>query len=236
MKRVALKLALVVLLAPAGGQAGGTRISVAATSAARKVPGGTTKPAYSSPLAQLAARSGAGRADVFVSGSGDARSLFRARLVERPRLLASDRLVIIVPRANPAGIRAIHDLHIKEAKLVVAGPNVPEGASTRQVLRRIGLSFILQNAVSVEPAAKRVVAKVAAGQADAGFVYATDARAAGSRVRTVAVPPYAQPAVPYEIAVLRPARARPQHVPGSSASRAARARSGSSARQDSSNR
>ena len=138
-----------------------------------------------------------------MSGSGDARSLFRARLVERPRLLASDRLVIIVPRANPAGIRAIHDLHIKEAKLVVAGPNVPEGASTRQVLRRIGLSFILQNAVSVEPAAKRVVAKVAAGQADAGFVYATDARAAGSRVRTVAVPPYAQPAVPYEIAVLR---------------------------------
>jgi molybdate transport system substrate-binding protein len=71
------------------------------------------------------------------------------------------------------------------------------------VLRRLGMTSVLEKVVSEEPDVKGVVGKVALAQADAGFVYATDARAAASRLRTIAIPAWAQPKVRYEIAVVR---------------------------------
>ena len=47
------------------------------------------------------------------------------------------------------------------------------------------------------------VAKVAIGEADAGFVYATDARAAGTKLRVITVPGWAQPPIRYEIGIVR---------------------------------
>ena len=49
---------------------------------------------------------------------------------------------------------------------------------------------------------KGIVAKVALGEADAGFVYATDAKAVASKVRTLGLPAWAQPPIRYEIAVV----------------------------------
>ena len=90
----------------------------------------------------------------------------------------TNRLVLIVPRSNPAGLRSVYDLRRKDVKLVVGEARVPVGTYTRQVLRRLGTLSVLDKVVSEEPDVKGVVAKVALGQADAGFVYATDARVA----------------------------------------------------------
>jgi len=49
---------------------------------------------------------------------------------------------------------------------------------------------------------KGIVAKVALGEADAGFVYVTDAKAVASKTKTVALPAWAQPPIRYEIAVV----------------------------------
>ena len=53
---------------------------------------------------------------------------------------------------------------------------------------------------------KAVTGKVALGQADAGFVYVTDARPVSDQVTVVKIPAWAQPRVRYEIAVVRASR------------------------------
>jgi molybdate transport system substrate-binding protein len=47
-----------------------------------------------------------------------------------------------------------------------------------------------------------VLSKVALGQADAGFVYLTDARTVPNDVKVVKVPAWAQPKVVYAMAVI----------------------------------
>lgn len=143
-------------------------------------------------------------ADVFASAAPNwTRELYRDGLVEKPVLLGFNRLALIVPRANPAGIDSVYDLDRDGIKLVVANSRVPVGSYTRTVLRNLGLSSALRNVVSQEADVKDVLGKVALGQADAGFVYVTDARVAASRLRTIQVPVFAQPKVRYEIAVVR---------------------------------
>jgi len=142
-------------------------------------------------------------ADLFASASPEyTQSLFRDGLVERPVTFASNRLVLVVPKQNPAGIGSVFDLRRKDVKLVIGGPRVPIGTYTREVLRRLGLSSVLSKVVSQEPDVKGIVGKVGLGQADAGFVYSTDYRTATDRLLPIAIPAWAQPKVRYEIAVI----------------------------------
>ncbi len=142
-------------------------------------------------------------ADIFASAAPlNTQRLFQQRLVEKPVTFTSNRLVLIVPRSNPAGIRSVYDLRRKPVKLVIAGPAVPVGGYTRTVLRKMGLSSVLSKVVSQESDVKAVTGKVALGQADAGFVYSTDARPVASRVTVIRIPAWAQPRIRYEIAVV----------------------------------
>jgi molybdate transport system substrate-binding protein len=144
-------------------------------------------------------------ADVFASASPVyTQDLYRAGLVEKPRTFATNSLVLAVPRSNPARIRNVQDLAGRPTlKLVVAGAKVPIGLYTREVLKRLRLLRVLRNAVSQESDVKGIVGKLAFGQADAGFVYATDVRAASSRLIAIPLPRRVQPTVRYEIAVVR---------------------------------
>ena len=142
-------------------------------------------------------------ADVYASASPvNSQRLFRDGFVEKPVTFTANRLALIVPKANPAGIRSVSDLRRKPVKLVVAGPAVPVGAYTRTVLRRMKLLSVLSKVVSQEPDARAVTGKVALSQADAGFVYVTDARSVRDRVTVIPIPAWAQPRVRYEIAVV----------------------------------
>jgi len=142
-------------------------------------------------------------ADVFASAAPlNTQRLYTAGLVDKPVTFTSNRLVLIVPRSNPAGLQSIYDLRRKPVKLVVAGVAVPVGAYTRTVLRKMGLATVLSKVVSQESDVKAVTGKVALGQGDAGFVYATDARAVSDLVTVIRIPAWAQPRVRYEIAVV----------------------------------
>jgi molybdate transport system substrate-binding protein len=142
-------------------------------------------------------------ADLFASASRvNTQRLFREGLVERPVAFTANRLALIVPKANPAGIRSVSDLRRKPVKLVIAGEAVPVGAYTRTVLRRMGLLSVLSKVVSEEPDVRAVTGKVALGQAEAGFVYVTDALSVRDRVTVIQIPASAQPRVRYEIAVV----------------------------------
>jgi molybdate transport system substrate-binding protein len=142
-------------------------------------------------------------ADLFASAAPlHTRRLFAAGIVEKPVTFTSNRLALIVPRSNPAKIRTIFDLRREPVKLVICGPAVPVGSYTRTVLRKLGLSSVLSNVVSQESDVRAVTGKVALGQADAGFVYVTDARSVSDKVSIIRIPARAQPRVRYEIAVV----------------------------------
>ena len=214
MRRVALALVL-VLLAGAGWTTGRTDDPVTVYAAAsltevlpRIAPGARAQFAGSNQLA-LQIRQGA-PADVFASASPVyTQDLFRDGLVERPRAFATNSLVLAVPKRNPARIHSVADLARRpKLKLVVAGPKVPVGLYTREVLKRLGLLRVLRKTVSQEPDVKGIVGKLALGEADAGFVYATDVRAASGRLVAIPLPKRAQPTIRYEVAVVRGSKNR----------------------------
>jgi molybdate transport system substrate-binding protein len=142
-------------------------------------------------------------ADIFASAAPlNTQRLFAAGLVDKPVTFTANRLALIVPKSNPAGLKSVYDLKSKNVKLVIANAAVPVGGYTRTVLKKMGLSGVLSKVVSQESDVKAVTGKVALGQADAGFVYVTDARAVSDQVTVIRIPAWAQPRVRYEIAVV----------------------------------
>ena len=144
-------------------------------------------------------------ADIIAGASPDApQALFRAGLVELPVTFATNKLVLAVPSANPAGITSVYDLERTGVKLLIGTPTVPIGVYTRQVLGYLGITAaVLPNVVSQERDVKAITSKVALGTADAGFMYATDARAVSGQVKIIPVPAWAQPPVRYQIAIVK---------------------------------
>jgi molybdate transport system substrate-binding protein len=143
-------------------------------------------------------------ADVFASANTAIPfQLYDQGLVEKPIVFTRNELTVIVPRANPAHIHSVADLARPGVKLDVAAPGVPVGDYTRIVLHNMKRDDVLQNVVSNETDVREVLAKVALGEADAGFVYVTDARTVKSRVATIGIRWTAQPRVSYAVAVVR---------------------------------
>jgi len=148
-------------------------------------------------------------ADVFTAANlAIPRALYAKHLVTKPRVLTRNALVLIVPRSNPAHIHHVSDLRRHGVKLVVAGATVPVGKYTLQVLAKLHLDVVLKNVVSHETDVRGVLGKVALGEADAGFVYATDARTARGKVTMIPIPARGRPSVAYGIAVVRSSKHR----------------------------
>jgi molybdate transport system substrate-binding protein len=142
-------------------------------------------------------------ADVFASANTILPDqLYAKALVTKPVVFTRNTLVLIVPTSNPGGIHSVYDLRRSGIKLVVAAPTVPVGGYTVQILKNMALSSVLQNVVSRESDVREVLAKVALGEADAGFVYSTDARTVSGKVTVLKLPAWAQPKVQYGIAVV----------------------------------
>jgi molybdate transport system substrate-binding protein len=143
-------------------------------------------------------------ADVYAAASPrDPDELAGEGLVERPVVFATNRLVLVVPGDNAAGIGSVADLGEEGVRLVIAAPGVPAGDYTRQVLETLGREDVLARVVSEEADVKGVVSKVALGEADAGFVYATDVAPIEDDVDVIELPEEAQPEVEYSVAVIR---------------------------------
>lgn len=124
------------------------------------------------------------------------------------RTFATNRLVILLPSGNPAGIHSPADLSRPGLKLVLAAEQVPVGRYTQRVLQHMDATFaggfldgVLANVVSREPDVRQIVAKLRLDEADAGIAYASDAVAA-PELETVAIPDALNVTARYPIAVL----------------------------------
>src|SRR4051812_5426045 len=126
-------------------------------------------------------------ADVFAAASPKyPEQLYAQGLCSKPSVFATNTVVLIVPRANPARIRSVYDLQRSGIKLVIGAKGVPVGDYARKLLANLGLTSALKNVVSEEDDVKLVVAKVAYGEADAGFVYRTDVKPVGAKLFRIA--------------------------------------------------
>lgn len=144
-------------------------------------------------------------ADVYAAASPKyTELLYRDGFLLKPVVFATNRLIVLVPRSNPAAIHTVYDLRRAGVKIVIGDRTVPIGSYTRQVLDALGITAdVTKNVVSEETDVKSIVAKVALGEADAGFVYVTDAKPVAPRTHAVALPSWAQPPIRYELAVVK---------------------------------
>jgi molybdate transport system substrate-binding protein len=200
----AMLAAAVALAAPAAAQA----VNVYAATSLTNVFGALDKaPKYSfggSNTLQLQIERGA-PADVFASASPhEAQTLFHEGLCSRPVTFAINRLVLLIPNANPGNVTSVYALRTGGRRLSIGQAGVPIGAYTRLLLKRLRLSSILSsNRVSQQSNVGQVSSQVALGSADAGFVYYTDGLAVKDRTKMISLPKWAQPPVRYLICAVK---------------------------------
>jgi molybdate transport system substrate-binding protein len=147
-------------------------------------------------------------ADVFAAASPkQPAALYAKGLVSKPVEFATNTLVLIVPKSNPAHITSVAGITKPGVKLVICNAAVPCGDYARNVFTNLGITaHAMKNVVSQTTDVTQTVAQVALGQADAGFVYITDADAAKGKVSVVKLPAKAKPGAKDYIAVVKAAK------------------------------
>lgn len=109
---------------------------------------------------------------------------------------AGNKLTIIVPADNPAGIQSPADLAKDGVRIIAAGDEVPITKYATQVVEKLAAASddprgfqaaYAANVASKEDNVGQVVAKIELGEGDAGIVYVTDA-VASDEVTPIEIP------------------------------------------------
>ncbi|MET4622225.1 molybdate transport system substrate-binding protein [Arthrobacter sp. 2762] len=140
-------------------------------------------------------------ADVFASADNrNMAKLADAKLVDgTAQNFATNVLEIVVPPSNPASISSFADLSKPGVKVVVCASQVPCGAATETIEKGSGTTL---SPVSEESSVSDVLGKVVSQEADAGLVYVTDIKSAGSKVKGIPFPESGKAVNTYPIATV----------------------------------
>ncbi|WP_203567603.1 extracellular solute-binding protein [Aestuariimicrobium ganziense] len=164
---------------------------------------GTTVTVRTGGSAVLAGEIAAGaEVDVFASAGPGPMSVLAGRPGDVDRI-ASTTLLLVTAKGNPEGIATLNQLTRGGITVAACRPSEPCGAMTDEVLQAAGVT--LTPGVLVDDTAT-VLEQVMAGEVDAGFVYATDAEAAGADVYVVDDPVFQQHRSNHQITVLADSR------------------------------
>ncbi len=162
---------------------------------------------------QLATQIGQGApADLFASANGTQMiaAIDSGRIISgTQRTFVRNRLVVITPSDNPAGLTTLQDLATPGVKIVFAAAEVPVGQYTQTFLDKadadgaLGADYkaaVIANVVSYEANVRAVLTKVTLGEADAGVVYTSDVGAATEKVIQIEIPDALNTIASYPIA------------------------------------
>lgn len=139
-------------------------------------------------------------ADVFASASTkNMAAVVDAGEAADPATFAANTLEIATPPDNLAHVTSLAGLTASSVKVAVCDAAVPCGVAARKVFHNAGISV---RPATVEADVKSVLAKVQLGEVDAGLVYVTDVKAAGSKVHGVPIPAAVNASTQYPIAAL----------------------------------
>ena len=133
-------------------------------------------------------------------------------------MFARNRLVVVYPKENAAGIRSLQDLGKASLKIVLADKAVPAGQYSLDFLAKcdrtaaFDFSFakrVLNNVVSYEENVKTVLSKIILDEADAGIVYSSDISASVSeRTGVIEIPDSLNVIAEYPMAIARDTSSR----------------------------
>ncbi|WP_026820909.1 molybdate ABC transporter substrate-binding protein [Arthrobacter castelli] len=142
-------------------------------------------------------------ADVFASANQQQmRTVVDAGVVTDPAVFAHNKLRIVTPAGNPAGVDGLRDFAQEELTIALCVEQVPCGAAAREAFAAAGVEPAPD---TLEQDVKAVLTKVSLGEADAGLVYVTDAATAGDEVEDFGFEASDAAVNDYHIAVLNQA-------------------------------
>jgi molybdate transport system substrate-binding protein len=155
-------------------------------------------------------------ADVFASAAEEEMDVAvdEGFVAGEPKVFVRNREVVMVPVDNPANIESMEDLAEPGVKLVLAEKGVPAADYAEEILGKANVEYrggfkqaVLSNVVSREADVRASVNRVALGDADATFGYASDYTPdIRDRVEVIEIPENLNTAVTYPIAPLEDAR------------------------------
>ena len=131
-------------------------------------------------------------ADVFMSAAKkQMKALDEEGMIDSDSIvdLLENKIVLIVPIGSDKGIQSFEDI-VKADSIALGDPaSVPAGQYSEEALTNLGLWDQIQDKTSFGTNVTEVLNQVAAGSADAGIVYATDAASMADQVEVVAEAP-----------------------------------------------
>jgi molybdate transport system substrate-binding protein len=155
-------------------------------------------------------------ADVFASAAEEEMdaAVEDGLVAKKPEIFVRNREVVMVPRDNPANIQSMRDLARPGVKLVLAEEGVPAADYAVEILGKADAEWgggfkrdVLSNVVSREADVRASVSRVALGDADATFGYASDYTPdIRDRVEVIQIPEDLNITATYPIAALEDAR------------------------------
>jgi len=139
-------------------------------------------------------------ADVFASAAPkNMTTVVSAGDASNPQDFAKNTAEIAVPPSNPANVTSVNDLAKSSVKTALCQPKVPCGVVAAGVFKNAGITV---KPVTLQPDVKSVLTQVELGNVDAGVVYVTDVKAAGSKVKGVTIPANVNASTLYPIAAI----------------------------------
>jgi molybdate transport system substrate-binding protein len=148
-------------------------------------PGDTVKFSFGGSSTLATQITGGAPADVFASAApANMNTVVTAGDASSPKDFAKNTAEVAVPPSNPAKVTSVNDLAKSSVKVALCQPKVPCGVVAAKVFKNVGITV---KPVTLQPDVKSVLTQVELGNVDAGMVYVTDVKAAGTKVKGVTI-------------------------------------------------
>ncbi len=146
-------------------------------------------------------------ADVFASASPqNMDQVVSAGDASTPVTFAKNKMEVAVPPGNPGHVTSVMNLSMPSVKTALCQPQVPCGFTAEKVFSKANINV---KPVTLQPDVKSVLTQVELNNVDAGMVYVTDVKAAGAKVKGIAIPSGDNASTAYPIATIKKSKNMP---------------------------
>ncbi|HEY9658736.1 MAG TPA: molybdate ABC transporter substrate-binding protein, partial [Allocoleopsis sp.] len=145
--------------------------------------------------------------DLFISAAARQMDALQAKdliVTNTRRNLLTNSLALVVPHNSTLGLTGFRQLTNSSVQKIAMGEprSVPAGQYTEEVFRNLGILDQLQSKFVYGNSVRNVLGTVESGNADAGVVYATDAKVSDQVKQVATAPSNLHSPIVYPVAVI----------------------------------